>query len=171
MPIRKANASDLPGILAIYNHEILHNTSVYTEEPQTLEEKLEWLRDKEVAGFPVFVVDDDGEVAGFGTYGIFRSFCGYRYCVEHSIYVAEHKRRRGYGKQLLTAVVDAASAQGMHTMIAAVDAQNEASIRLHLDFGFEKVGQFHEVGRKFDRWLNVVFLQKTLDARSELDSR
>ena len=171
MQIRPASESDLPTILAIYNREIVTGTAIYLDEPQTLAYRRQWFTDKTADGLPVFVVEDSDGVAGFGTYGMFRNYCGYRFCVEHSVYVAENKRRLGYGKRLLATLIDVASAQGMHTMIAAIDAQNEQSIQLHLGFGFTQAGRFTEVGRKFDRWLDVVFLQKILDARRTPPSR
>lgn len=170
METRPAIESDLPAIAAIYNHEILTSTSVYTDEPQTLEQRREWFTAKKDAGMPVFVLEDGDGVAGFGTYGRFRNFTGYRFCVEHSIYIAEAKRRLGYGKLLLATLIEAASDQGMHTMIAGVDGRNEGSIRLHLAFGFSQVGYLQEVGHKFNQWLDLVFLQKILETRNKLAS-
>jgi L-amino acid N-acyltransferase YncA len=165
MSIRRAHESDLPAILSIYNHEILTGTAIYIDEPQTLEQRAHWLAVKQEAGLPVFVLEDADGVAGFGTYGPFRFFPGYRFCVEHSVYVAHTKRRLGYGKQLLATVIEAVSAQGMHTMIAAIDAENEGSIKLHSEFGFTRVGHLPQVACKFNRWLDLVLLQKTLDGR------
>jgi L-amino acid N-acyltransferase YncA len=166
MQIRHAQESDLPTILAIYNHEILTGTVIYIDEPQTLEHRREWLTQKQQAGLPVLVLEDEQGVAGFGTYGIFRNFPGYRFTVEHSVYVAEHKRGAGYGRKLLATVIEAATMRGMHTMIGVIDGENERSIQFHLSFGFTRVGHLKEVGFKFDRWLNVVFLQKMLDTRA-----
>jgi L-amino acid N-acyltransferase YncA len=162
MNTRPALESDLPAILAIYNREILTGTAIYIDEPQTLSQRTEWFAAKQQAGMPVIVLEDADGVAGFGAYGIFRNFPGYRFCVEHSIYVAEQKRRLGYGRILLTTLIDAASAQGKHTMIAVIDGQNQGSIRLHQAFGFTQAGYLKEAGTKFGRWLDVVFMQKIL---------
>jgi len=170
MKPRQANESDLSAILAIYNHEILTSTAVYTDEPQTLEQRREWFAAKKEAGMPVFVLEDGDEVAGFGTYDLFRNWPGYRFCVEHSLYVLKTKRRLGYGKLLLTTLVEAAIGQGMHTMIAGIDGQNEGSLRLHLASGFFQVGYLNEVGYKFNRWLDLVFLQKILETQNKLTS-
>ena len=167
MQIRPATNSDLPAILAIYNHEIATGTAIYIDEPQTLEHRAEWFAAKQTAGFPVFVLEDELGVAGFGTYGPFRHLPGYRFCVEHSLYVAENRRGRGYGRKLLATLIEAATAQSMHTMIAAIDAANHRSIKLHTNFNFIQVGRLPEVGYKFNRWLDVVLLQKTLNHRDK----
>jgi len=162
MRIRPATDSDLPAILAIYNHEIATGTAIYIDEPQTLEQRAEWFAAKRAAGLPVLVIEDEEGVAGFGSYGPFRPQPGFRSCVEHSLYLAENRRGRGYGKLLLSALIDDAIMRGMHTMVAAIDAENQRSIALHAGFGFTLVGQLPEVARKFDRWLDLVLLQKTL---------
>ncbi len=164
MKTRAAVASDLPGILGIYNDAIRTSTAVYDDQPHTLEMRTEWFRGKAASGLPVLVVDEGEGVAGFGTYGLFRNFTGYRFCVEHSVYVAEKKRRRGYGRLLISTLIETAASQGMHSMIAGVDAQNEVSIRLHTALGFVQVAHLKEVGYKFERWLDLVLLQKFLPA-------
>jgi phosphinothricin acetyltransferase len=166
MRIRPATSSDLPATLAIYNREILTSTTIYIDEPQTLEQHHRWFASKHEAKMPVFVLEDDDGVAGFATYGQFRNLPGYRFCIEHSIYVAESKRRLGHGKRLLACLIEAAGSQGMHTMIAAIDAGNETSIKLHTEAGFVQVALFKEIGCKFNHWLDVVFLQKMLDNRT-----
>jgi len=163
MRIRPATDSDLPAILAIYNHEIATGTAIYVNEPETLGQRAEWFAAKRAAGLPVLVLEDEEGVAGFCSYGPFRSQAGFRSCVEHSLYVTENRRGRGYGKLLLSALIDDAVMRGMHTMIAAIDAENQRSIALHAGFGFNLVGQLPEVARKFDRWLDLVLLQKTLE--------
>jgi len=162
MNTRPAVEADLPRVLDIYNHAIRTGTAVYEDKPHTLEMRQDWFAAKKTAGMPVLVIEDEEGVAGFGTYGPFRSQTGFCFSVEHSVYIAQEKRRLGYGGLLLSALIEAATKQGMHLMIATIDAQNESSIRLHLAFGFAQVGQMKEVGRKFDRWLDIVFLQKTL---------
>jgi L-amino acid N-acyltransferase YncA len=163
MRIRHATDADLPAILAIYNHEIATGTAIYIDEPQTLAQRAEWFAAKHAAGHPVFVLEDEAGVAGFASYGPFRNFPGYRFCVEHSLYVAENRRARGYGKQLLLILIEAATTNGMHTMVAAIDAANARSIALHAKHGFTQVALMPEVGRKFNRWLDLVLMQKTLE--------
>lgn len=160
--LRPATAADLPAILEIVNNIILTSTANYHYEPETLSEREAWLIAKQQHDWPVIAAVDNGACVGFGTYGPFREKTGYRFTVEHSVYVAESHRGRGVGKLLLTELIHLAKAQNMHTMIAGVDNENQDSIDFHEKFGFEKVAHFREIGYKFDRWLDVVFLQLML---------
>ncbi|MDE1170312.1 MAG: GNAT family N-acetyltransferase [Verrucomicrobium sp.] len=162
MELRPATEADLPGILEIYNHAILTSTAVYDYEPHSLEMRRRWLEEKRAAGMPVWVAAEGEAVHGFGAYGPFRPWAGYRFTVEHSLYVAEARRGQGLGKRLLERLLLSAREQGMHTVVAGVDAANEGSIALHRAFGFEETGRLREVGQKFGRWLDLVFLQKLL---------
>jgi phosphinothricin acetyltransferase len=163
--IRTAQRSDLPQILAIYNEIIENSTAVYSLAPTTLEERTAWFATRERAGFPVLVAEGDGEVLGFSSFGEFRgAWPGYRYSVEHSVHVRADQRGRGVGRALLQALFPLGAAMGKHIMIGGIDAANAASIRLHEQLGFEKVAHFHEVGHKFGRWLDLVFMQRYLDA-------
>ena len=162
MTIRYATLTDIPQILAIYNHAVLTSTASYDIEPHTFAMRLAWFADKERNGQPVFVIEDEDGVAGFGTYGPFREKIGYRFTVEHSIYIAEGKRGMGMGKLLLQKLIDSATESGYHVMIAGIDSSNELSLKFHRSFGFEEVAHFREVGHKFGQWLDVIFLQKML---------
>jgi phosphinothricin acetyltransferase len=162
MDIRNATEADLPAILAITNDAILNTTSSWNVHPTTLEARRQWLADRQAAGLPVLVSVIDGEVAGFGSYGSFRAWDGYALTVEHSIYVDAGFRRRGAGRVLLGALIEHATAARMHVMMGVISADNDVSVRLHEQFGFEIVGRLPEVGRKFDRWLDLVLMQKTL---------
>jgi L-amino acid N-acyltransferase len=162
MEIRAATEADLPAILAITNDAILNTTSSWNHYPTTLEARRQWLVDRQAAGLPVLVGVAEGAVAGYGSYGSFRSWDGYRLTVEHSIYVDATFRRRGIGRRLLTALIDHATEADMHVMMGVISADNTISIALHEEFGFEIVGRLPEVGRKFDRWLDLVLMQKML---------
>ena len=157
-----ATRENLPGILEIYNEVIRNTTAVYSDREVTLEDREKWLDAKRGAGFPVLVAADSSGVVGFGTFGEFRAWPCYRLSVEHSVHVRADFRRRGAGRALVLALIDAAGAAGKHVMIAGIDAENVNSISLHESLGFEVVGHFREVGRKFDRWLDLVFMQKSL---------
>ena len=111
------------------------------------------------------VAADESGVLGFSTFGDFRTWPGYRFTVEHSVHVRSDTRGRGVGKKLVKALFPRAAALGKHVMIAGVDAANEASIRFHEQLGFVKSGHLREVGHKFDRWLDLVFLQRWIVAR------
>ena len=164
MQIRDAHEADLPGILAIYNEVIAASTAVFAEAPVTLADRRDWWRTRTAQGYPVLVAADGSGVLGFASFGDFRAWPGYRYTVEHSVHVRADRRGQGTGRQLMAALFPRAAGLGKHVMIAGVDAANAASLRFHTQLGFEPVGHLREVGRKFDRWLDLVLLQRWLDA-------
>ncbi len=156
--IREATADDLPSILEIVNYEIAHSTSIYDEEPRTLEMQLNWFEEKKQQNFPVFVALLDEKVIGFATYGTFRAKSGFRFTVEHSVYVNMEFSGRGIGKQLLETLITFAKAKNLHRMIGCIDAENQSSIAFHEKFGFKKSGILKETGFKFNRWLDLQFM-------------
>jgi phosphinothricin acetyltransferase len=162
--IRPATVADLPAVTAIYNHAVIHTTAIWNDAVVDLENRRAWYEARRKRGYPVLVAEIDGTVAGYGSFGDFRAFEGYRFSVEHSVYVAEAMRRRGIASQILTTLIDEARRLGKHVMIAGVAADNDVSIRLHLRHGFVETARMPEVGIKFGRWLDLVFLQKTLAA-------
>lgn len=153
----------MPAILEIYNDAVLHTTATYDLEPQSLEQRTAWFEQRTRQGFPVLVAEVAGTLAGFGAYGPFRDKPGYRYTVEHSVYVATTTRGRGIGRALLTELIRLARAAGNHAIVGGIDAENEGSLRFHLALGFVEVGRLQQVGRKFDRWLDVIFVELLLD--------
>ncbi len=160
---RDAVLDDLPQLLDIYNDIILHTTAVYDYEPHTLEMRKQWFETKQQQGFPVFVAEEDGVIVGFSSIGSFRAWAAYKYSVENSIYVKADCRGKGMGKVLMQPLIEASKTLGMHTIIASIDANNEASLKLHKSFGFQEVAHFKQVGYKFDRWLDLKFLQLIFD--------
>ena len=160
--IRAAIESDLPAILAIYNDAVLNTTAIWNETPVDLENRRAWLAARAKAGFPVLVAEEEGRVAGYGSFGDFRPFEGYRVTVEHSIYVAADFRGKGFGAALLAALIDEARRLDKHVMIGGVDAANAISIALHAKFGFVEAGRLPGVGVKFGRPLDLVLMQKNL---------
>jgi L-amino acid N-acyltransferase len=161
--LRPATPADIPAILAIYNDAVIHSTASYDLEPSTLEQRAVWYHERVGQGFPVLVAELQGEVVGFGTYGKFRDKPGYRHTVEHSLYLAPGHRGRGIGRTLLQELIRLARAQGKHAMIGGIDAENAASLRFHLALGFVEVARFREVGHKFGRWLDIIFVELLLD--------
>jgi phosphinothricin acetyltransferase len=157
--IRDATENDLPEILAIYNDVILHTTAVYDYEPHTLEMRRQWFTTKQEQGFPVLVATEDDRIVGLSSIGPFRAWAAYKFSVENSVYVASNCRGRGIGKLLIPPLIESARKLNLHTVIAGIDASNEASLKLHEHFGFKEVAHFREVGYKFDRWLDLKFLQ------------
>jgi L-amino acid N-acyltransferase len=160
--IRDANDADLPGLLSIYNDVIATSTAVYSSVAVTLEDRREWWKARVASGYPVLIAADGSGVLGFATFGDFRTWPGYRFTVEHSVHVRSDIRGRGIGHRLVEALFPRAVALGKHVMIAGVDAANTASIRFHERLGFERVAHLREVGFKFDRWLDLVFLQRLM---------
>lgn len=159
MPVRTATEADLPGMLVIYNEIVRNSSAVYTEQEATLEDRRAWLAGRTAQGYPVLVATD-GSVLGYSTFGDFRPWPGYRRTVEHSVYVRADMRGQGLGTALVEPLFGMAAGLGKHVMVAGIDAANPASIRLHERLGFERAGLLREVGTKFDRWLDLVFMQR-----------
>lgn len=159
-----ASEADLPGILAIYNDAVAHTTAIWNETPVDLANRHAWLAERAAAGFPVLVARDAvGEVVGYASYGTWRSIEGFRHSVEHSVYVRADQRGQGLGALLMQALIERAREARLHVMVAAIESQNAASIRLHQRLGFTITGQMPQVGRKFDRWLDLTFMQLILE--------
>jgi phosphinothricin acetyltransferase len=180
MLIRPATESDVPAIRAIYNQIAATSTAIYNDQPVTLEDRLTWFRSRMKSGYPVLVAivpsanatEDSADatqeeiagdqIAGFASFGDFRSWPGYRFSVEHTVHLDAAHRGRGIGKQLLLALIPIAQLLGKHAMVGAVDAENPISIRLHESLGFERVAHFRQIGHKFNRWLDLLFFEKIL---------
>ncbi len=170
MQIRDAGRGDIEGITAIYNDAVERTTAIWNDTTVDAANRAAWLADRERAGYPVLVaVDDDGGVLGYASFGDWRAWDGYRHTVEHSVYVRADQRGSGIGKALMLALIDRARTIGKHVMVAGIEAGNAGSIRLHERLGFETVGHLKEVGTKFGAWLDLVFMQLTLDARAAPD--
>ena len=162
--IRDAGDEDLPDILAIHNHAVATTTAIFSYHPATLDNRRALLADRRASGFPFLVAAEAGAVLGYASFGAFRPHDGYVRTVEHSVYVAEGHRRRGIAGLLMPPLIDRARALGKHVMVGAIDAANAASIALHARLGFASVGIMPQVGFKFDRYLDLMLMQKILDA-------
>ena len=160
--VRPAGREDLRHILAIYNEVIRNSTAVYSEVEFTTERGEQWLAAKADQGFPFLVAEEGAQLVGFGTFGDFRAWPCYQFTVEHSLHVRDDRRGRGVGRALLAALIERAASMHKHVMIAGIDADNAASIGLHRSLGFREAGRFREVGFKFGRWLDLVFLERRL---------
>jgi L-amino acid N-acyltransferase YncA len=157
--IRSATPADLNTILEIYNHAIKHTTAVYSYDPFTPAMMQEWFDAKKSNDFPLYVSTEGEQVTGFVTYGDFRSRIAYQFTKEHSIYVHHEHRRKGIAKVLMPFIIDIAKQNKVHSLIGGIDAENEVSLLFHEQFGFEKVAHIKQAGYKFDRWLDLVFMQ------------
>jgi L-amino acid N-acyltransferase YncA len=157
--IRTATENDIQPMLEIYNEIIKNTTAVFQYDPHTLDMRKEWFAKKREDNHPVFIAEENNMVVGFSTFGQFRNWQAYKYSVENSVYVKADCRGKGIGKLLLQPLIDAAKGMQLHTIIAGIVADNEASIALHKQFGFVEVAHFKEVGYKFNKWLDLKFLQ------------
>jgi phosphinothricin acetyltransferase len=160
--IAAAAPADIPAIAAILNDAILNSVAAWREAPMSAAEMTAWFEER-TRDFAVLVArGEDGAVLGYASYGAFRAYSGYRHTVEHSVYVRGEARGQGAGTALLSRLVERARTQGLHVMVGALEAGNQASLALHAGQGFVETARMPEVGRKFDRWLTLVFVQKIL---------
>ena len=166
MIIRDAVEGDLSEITAIYNEVLVTSTAIYRDEPAPVAERLAWWQARVRQDYPTLVACD-GAVVGFASFGDFRSSPGYRYTVEHSVHVHSGWRGHGVGSALMRALIARATASEKHVMIGGIDAENTSSLRFHERLGFERVAHFKEVGYKFGRYLDLVFVQLRLDDCSD----
>lgn len=155
-------------ILEIFNEAIANSTALYDYKPRTRESMVGWFDAKRAGTFPVIGIEGStGALLGFASFGAFRPHPAYKYSVEHSVYVHHEHRGRGLGRILLTRIIEEAEAFGAHSVIGAIDAENEASLKLHESLGFVRVGTLPQVGFKFGRWLDLAFMQKLLAGPAE----
>lgn len=160
--LRSARFDDLEAILGIYNEAIATTTAIYEYDLFDTAYIQQWWQHKCDAGHPVIVIEVDGHVAGFATYGVFRARAAYRTTMEHSLYVHSSFRGLGLGKKLLESIIAEARRNSVHVLIGGIDADNTLSIALHECYGFRIAGRLHEVAHKFDRWLDLVFMELKL---------
>jgi phosphinothricin acetyltransferase len=159
--LRLAAESDLVAINDIYNYYVPRSTCTYQEEPEPIESRRRWLA-QHVDPHPAIVALIEERVVGWGSLSPFHSRCAYRHTVENSVYIHPEHHRRGIGSMILEDLIARARRLGHHAIIAGIDSEQAASIALHRKFGFMQVGYLPEVGFKFDRWLDVVYMQLTL---------
>jgi len=159
--IRIARTDDLDAINTIYNHYVLQSTCTYQETPESMEDRRKWFA-RHGAPHPVTVAELNGNIVGWGSLSAYHARSAYRHTVENSIYVDQALQGRGIGSALLRDLIERARALGHHAIIAGIDGDQTASIALHAKFGFEQVGHLREVGFKFDRWLNVIYMELRL---------
>ncbi len=160
--IRPFTFHDTQSILTIINFNILNTTSVYDYEARSFEQQTSILQDKLAKNFPFIVAEFENKVVGYGTYGDFRFKKAYQFTVEHSVYIDEKFQGVGVGRLLLKELIDLAYTQKLHTMIAFIDSANQGSVEFHKKFGFETVGIIKESGFKFNKWLDLIMMQRIL---------
>ena len=161
--IRLATGADAPAIAEIYNREVIETTATFDLVPRTVEAQRDWLAARTGAFAAIVAVDPiTRRVVGFASLSPYKERAAYSTTVENSIYVHRDFGGRGVGKQLLTHLVEVARQSGFHSVIARIEASSDASRALHAACGFELVGIERQVGRKFNRWLDVAVMQRLL---------
>lgn len=161
--IRLARHEDLAAINDIYNYYVLESTCTYQETPEPIERRGEWF-DRHGPAHPVTVALINGQVVGWGSLSPYHARSAYRFTVENSVYVHPDHHRRGIGDAILQDLIARASALGHRTIIAGIDASQDASIAIHAKHGFKNAGYLRGVGYKFERWLDVVYMQLDVGA-------
>ncbi|MCW5659126.1 MAG: N-acetyltransferase [Burkholderiaceae bacterium] len=165
MRVRPAGADDVPAMMAIYNEVVATSTAIYSFKPSTLDERREWFCARSAGGWPVLAALRGDALVGYASFAEFRgAWPGYQHSVEHSVYVHADWRRQGVGSALVSALLPIAAEMDKHVMIGGIDAANHGSLRMHEWLGFQRVAHFREVGRKFGRWLDLVFVQRFIDS-------
>jgi L-amino acid N-acyltransferase YncA len=163
MDVLPATLADLEDAQSIYAHHVLHGTGTFEEIPPSLEEFVLRFQAVKAAGWGFMVAKDASGVLGFGYYAQYRARSAYRFAAEDSVYVRDTVRGQGVGKALVMALLEHAAAQKFTQMLAVIgDSENTGSIGVHASLGFVPVGTMRKVGYKFDRWLDVVTMQKGL---------
>ena len=161
--IRPSTLGDLPAITAIYAHAVLHGTGTFEIEAPDEAEMARRRDDVLSKGLPWLVAQAGDQVLGYAYANHFRPRRAYRFCLENSIYLAAQARGQGLGRLLLTELVGRCEAAGARQMLAVIgDADNAGSIGVHAALGFEHCGVLKAAGWKFDRWLDVVLMQRSL---------
>jgi L-amino acid N-acyltransferase YncA len=161
--LRPATPTDIPAITAIYSAAVLEGTASFELEPSDEQEMLRRLAAITDAGYPYFVAELDGRVAGYAYANAYRTRPAYRFTVENSVYIAPDAQGKGIGRVLLTALIDTCTAQGFRLMVAVIgDSANFASITLHRRAGFRFCGTIQSVGYKFGRWLDSIIMELPL---------
>lgn len=163
--IRPSRDEDIPAITAIYQHHVLTGTGTFEIDPPTESDMLTRRADVLAKGLPYLVVEEDGQVLGFAYCNWFKPRPAYRFSAEDSIYMAADAHHKGLGKALLAELCAQAERAGVRKFLAVIgDSGNAGSIGVHRSVGFTHVGIIQSCGWKFERWLDVVMMEKTLGA-------
>lgn len=160
--IRAAVSGDLDTINAIYNHYVARSSCTFQTEPSTAAERAAWFAAHDEQ-HPVIVAERAGEILGWASLSRYHARHAYRFTVEDSVYIRHDAHGRGLGRALLSALIERATQLKHHTIIALIAADQPPSIHLHASLGFDQVAHLRDVGWKFDRWIDVIFMQRVLD--------
>ena len=166
--IRPASRDDLARINEIYNYYVINTPITFDLEPQTVESRARWFAEH-TAGkrHRMFVAEDAGKIVGYACTGPFRDRAAYDTSVEASIYLAHDVTARGIGTTLYRTLFDGVKNEDIHRLLAGITIPNDASIAIHRKFRFTDVGAFTECGRKFNRYWDVVWMERPLRLAGE----
>lgn len=159
LTIRRASIKDLETIKDIYNEAILTTDATFDTEPKTVAEQRSWFKEHGKRN-PIVVAVMDGMICGWASLSKWSNRCAYDDTAEISVYVKKEYHNRGIGKSLMINVLDEGEKVGLHTVISRITDGNAVSIRLHEELGFQHIGIMKEVGKKFDKMLDVCMMQK-----------
>jgi phosphinothricin acetyltransferase len=161
--IRPSREDDIPAMTAIYAHHVLHSTATFEVEPPSTQDMAARRAEVRSRGLPWLVLEEAGQVLGYAYCNWFKPRPAYRYSAENSIYLAHDAGGRGLGRQLLAELMTQAEAAGVRKLIAVIgDSGNASSIAVHRSAGFQQVGTIRSCGWKFERWLDIVLMEKSL---------
>ena len=160
--VRDVTEADAAEIAAIYAHHVLHGTASYEVDPPAVEDTLAKIRRVTELGWPFLVAEVEGRVAGYAYATQFRDRAAYRFTCEDSIYVNAEIMGRGIGSALLDALLERSAWFGFRTMVAVIGGAEPASVALHAKCGFVQAGHLKAVGFKFGRWLDNIYMQRSL---------
>ncbi len=157
--IRKANLTDLEAITEIYNDAILNTVATFDTQSKTMKEQREWFNSHD-SKHPIMVIEKETDIIGWASLSEWSDRCAYSLAAEISIYIKKEYRGKGFGKRLLEAILQEGRKVGLHTVIARIVEGNKTSVHLFESFGFNHIGILKEVGRKFNKLLDVHLMQK-----------
>lgn len=160
--IRPAHAADAGRIAAIYNHYIGESCITFETDSVSETDMATRIQETIAASLPWLVAENSGEIAGYAYASKWKGRCAYRFAVETTIYLDPNATGNGTGTRLYAKLIDAVRAASMTTAIGGIALPNDASIRLHENLGFRKVGHFERVGFKHDKWVDVGYWQLQL---------
>lgn len=160
--IRPATSTDAEVIAAIYNHYVHHTIVTFEEDAVTVADMTQRITETIAAELPWLVWEENGVVLGYAHASKWKSRCAYRYAVESTVYLDQTATGRGLGTRLYTALLAALRAKKIHGIIGGIALPNAASVALHEKLGFQKIGQFKEVGWKFEKWIDVGYWELLL---------
>jgi len=160
--IRPVEARDAEAVAAIWNPVIRDTAITFNAVEKVPDDLVRLFIQKRDSDHAFLVAEEAGKVVGFATYGQFRAGVGYARAMEHTIILAPEAWGRGLGRALIGALEEHARARDAHSLIGGVSSENAEGIAFHAALGFAEVARVPEVGWKFDRWMDLVLMQKFL---------